>query len=256
MQASLKTIRDTAAELIADIDKNFAELTQNKEQTQAQETPENEPTAEPPQEEKAGTDEPAADTPKAEKAAPEEPAKSGAQTQQPEDNFPTPDPNAEPVVTILWSEHSRFHDGETMSLSEANVLIESIDRATVAEDGYYKTKFRIDFVMDGRPDYYTGRQDLGDGDGTLIEHIESYHAYYENNEEWNNYILRNEGKEALEADRAQRDMLLHEFVPYLKLHNNLSKMEQAAAKALEENNGMPYCFAYFCMSSSIKTLNG
>ena len=33
-------------------------------------------------------------------------------------------------------------------------------------------------------------------------------------------------------------MLLHEFVPYLKLHNNLSKMEQTAAKALEENSGM------------------
>ena len=33
-------------------------------------------------------------------------------------------------------------------------------------------------------------------------------------------------------------MLLHEFVPYLKLHNNLSKMEQTATKALEENSGM------------------
>ncbi len=31
---------------------------------------------------------------------------------------------------------------------------------------------------------------------------------------------------------------MHEFVPYLKLHNNLSKMEQIAAKALEENSGM------------------
>ena len=28
--------------------------------------------------------------------------------------------------------------------------------------------------MDGQPDYYVGRQDLGDGDGTLIDHIESY----------------------------------------------------------------------------------
>ena len=246
LKASLKTIRDTAAELIADIDKNFAELTQNKEQTQAQETPENEPTpeekteptAEPPQEEKAGTDEPAADTPKAEKAAPKEPAKSGAQTEQPEDNFPTPDLGAEPVVTILWSEHSRFHDGETMSFSEANALIESIDRATVAEDGYYKTKFRIDFVMDGQPDNYIGRQDLGDGDGTLIDHIESYHAYYENNADWDNFVLHSGGTEALEADKAQREMLLHEFVPYLKLHNNLSNMEQTAAKALEENSGM------------------
>ena len=238
LKASLKTIRDTAAGLIADIDKNFAELTKDKEQTQAQEAQAEEPTAEPPQEEKAGAEEPAADTPKEEKAAPKEPAKTEAQTEQPEDTFPTPEPNAEPIVTILWSEHSRFHDGETMSLSEANALIGSLDEATVSEDGYYKTKFRIDFVMDGQPDYYVGRQDLGDGDGTLIDHIESYHAYYENNADWDNHVLRHEGKEALEADKAQREMLLHEFVPYLKLHNNLSKMEQTAAKALEENSGM------------------
>ena len=118
-----------------------------------------------------------------------------------------------------------------MSLSEANALIGSLDEATVSEDGYYKTKFRIDFVMDGQPDNYIGRQDLGDGDGTLIEHIEGYHAYYENNADWDNYVLQGGGTEALEADKAQREMLLHEFVPYLKLHNNLSKMEQAATKA-------------------------
>ena len=257
LKASLETIRSTASELIKDIDKNFAELTKDKEQTQAQEaqaeepTPEEkqpeqdtpqeektEPTAEPPQEEKAGADSPAADTPKAEKAATEEPAKNEAQTEQPEDTFPTPDLGAEPIVTILWSEHSRFHDGETMSLSEANALIGNLDEATVSEDGYYKTKFRIDFVMDGQPDYYVGRQDLGDGDGTLIDHIESYHAYYENNEQWDNHVLKYGGTEALEADKAQREMLLHEFVPYLKLHDNLSKMEQTATKALEENGEM------------------
>ena len=238
LKASLETIRSTASELIKDIDKNFSELTKDKEQTQAQEAQAEEPTAEPPQEEKAGADKPAADTPKAEKAAPEEPAKTEAQTEQPEDTFPTPEPNAEPIVTILWSEHSRFHDGETMSLSEANALIGSLDEATVSEDGYYKTKFRIDFVIDGQPDYYVGRQDLGDGDGTLIDHIEKYHAYYENNADWDNFVLHSGGTEALEADKAQREMLLHEFVPYLKLHNNLSNMERIATEALQENGNM------------------
>ena len=243
LKASLETIRSTASELIKDIDKNFAELTKDKEQAQAQE---NEPTPEKkqpeqaaPQEEISATAEPAADTPPEEKTAPEEPAKEETQPEQSEeDTFPTPDPNGEPVVTIIWSEHSRFHDGETMSLSEANAAIGNLDAAVTKEDGYYKTKFRIDFVMDGQPDNYIGRQDLGDGDGTLIEHIEDYHAYYENNSEWENYILHNEGKEALEADKAQREMILHEFVPFLKLHDNLSKMENIAAKALEENGNM------------------
>ncbi|MCM1488383.1 MAG: YodL domain-containing protein, partial [Firmicutes bacterium] len=246
LKASLETIRSTASELIKDIDKNFAELTKDREQEQAQETPENEPTLEEkqpgqaaPQEEKADATEPTADTPQEEKATTKEPAKETMQPEQSEEeNFPTPDPNGEPVVTILWSEHSRFHDGETMSLSEANALIGSLDAAVSKEDGYYKTKFRIDFVMDGQPDNYIGRQDLGDGDGTLIEHIEDYHAYYENNSEWDNYILRNEGKEALEADKAQREMLLHEFVPYLKLHDSLSKMEHTATQALQGNEAM------------------
>lgn len=105
LKASLETIRSTASELIKDIDKNFAELTQDRAQAQAQETPENEPTPEerqPEQEEKtepakeqaqeerAGTDEPAADTPETGKAATEEPAKEDAQAEQPEDDFPTP----------------------------------------------------------------------------------------------------------------------------------------------------------------------
>ena len=243
LKASLETIRNTASELIKDIDKNFAELTKDKEQAQAQE---NEPTPEEKQPEQAAqqeeisaTAEPAADTPPEEKTAPEEPAKEAMQPEQSEeDNFPTPDPNGEPIVTIIWSEHSRFHDGETMSLSEANAAIGNLDAAVTKEDGYYKTKFRIDFVMDGQPDYYGGRQDLGDGDGTLIEHIEDYHAYYENNSKWENYILHNEGKEALEADKAQREMILREFVPFLKLHDNLSKMEHIATQALQENEAM------------------
>lgn len=241
LKASLETIRSTASELIKDIDKNFAELTKDREQAQEtpeEKQPEQETAGDAPQEEKADAAEPEAETPQEETAATGEPAKEGAQPEQPEDNFPPPDPNAEPTVTIIWSEHSRFHDGETMSLSEANALIENLDRATVSEDGYYKTKFRIDFVMDGQPDYYVGRQDLGDGDGTLIEHIENYHAYYENNEQWDNHLLQNGGTEALEADKTQREMLLHEFVPYLKLHNSLSKMEQTATKALEENGEM------------------
>ena len=44
--------------------------------------------------------------------------------------------------------------------------------------GYDKTKFRIDFAFQGQPDNYEGRQDFGDGDGSLIQYIQSYHEYY------------------------------------------------------------------------------
>ena len=148
------------------------------------------------------------------------------------------DPAAEPTVTVIWSENNKLRDGQTMPLSEADKLFASLDEANKDIPGYDKTAFRIDFVMNGKADSYEGRQDFGDGDGGLIAHIESYHAYYADNPDWDNYLLRNKGKEALDADKAQREMLLHEFVPYLKLHTNLSEMEQAAKTAMRRGEDL------------------
>ena len=151
---------------------------------------------------------------------------------------PTPDLAAEPTVTILWSESSQLREGETIPLSRANTLIAELDEANLARPGYDKTAFRIDYVMNGQPDHYEGRQDLGDGDGSLVEHIEQYHTYYLNDKEWENYLLRNEGREALEADKEHRAMLLNEFIPYLKLHCNLSEMERIAGEALQAGDNL------------------
>ena len=148
------------------------------------------------------------------------------------------DPAAEPTVTVVWSESNKLRDGQTMSLSEADKLFASLDEANKDIPVYDKTAFRIDFVMNGKVDSYEGRQDFGDGDGGLIAHIESYHAYYADNPDWDNYLLRNKGKEALDADKAQREMLLHEFVPYLKLHTNLSEMERAANAAMRRGEDL------------------
>ena len=155
-----------------------------------------------------------------------------------------PDLTAEPTVTILWSESSQLREGETIPLSRANTLIEALDEANLESPGYDKTEFRIDFVMNGKADQYEGRQDLGDGEGALIEHIEKYHAYYANDPYWNNFLLQHEGKEALEADKEHRAFLLNEFVPYLKLHCNLSEMERIAGEALQKDNLTPTETAY------------
>ena len=155
-----------------------------------------------------------------------------------------PDLTAEPTVTILWSESSQLREGETIPLSRANTLIEALDEANLESPGYDKTEFRIDFVMNGKADQYEGRQDLGDGEGALIEHIEKYHAYYANDPNWNNFLLEHEGEEALEADKEHRAFLLNEFVPYLKLHCNLSEMERIAGEALQKDNLTPTETAY------------
>ena len=151
---------------------------------------------------------------------------------------PTPDLAAEPTVTIEWSESPQLREGETIPLSRANTLIAGLDEANLASPGYDKVAFRIDYVMNGIADHYEGRQDFGDGDGSLVEHIEQHHTYYLNDKEWENYLLHNEGKEALEADKEHRAMLLNEFIPYLKLHCNLSEMERISTEALQAGESL------------------
>ena len=165
-----------------------------------------------------------------------------------------PDLSAEPTVTILWSESDKLQDGEIMPLSVANRVFEELDTAQHTDrekDGYTggwydKTAFRIDFTLNGQPDNYEGRQDFGDGDGSLIQHIQSYHEYYAKDENWKNFILHNKGPEAWEQDKAEREMVQTEFIPYLKQHCNLSAMERAATTALrEEQNISPEQAAYY-----------
>ena len=163
-------------------------------------------------------------------------------------------PAAEPVVTILWSESPHLKDGQQMPLHEAEAVFKELDSARRHEreqpgytgHWYDKTKFRIDFTMQGQPDNYEGRQDFGDGDGSLIQHIRGYHEYYAQDESWKNHVLHHEGPEAWEADKAQRDMLLHEFVPYMELHCNLAAMEQEARRPLRSVETLtPEQTAYF-----------
>ena len=163
-------------------------------------------------------------------------------------------PAAEPVVTILWSESPHLKDGQQMPLHEAEAVFNELDSARRHEreqpgytgHWYDKTKFRIDFTMQGQPDSYEGRQDFGDGDGSLIQHIRDYHEYYAQDESWKNHVLHHEGPEAWEADKAQRDMLLHEFIPYMELHCNLAAMEQEARRPLRSGETLtPEQTAYF-----------
>ena len=145
---------------------------------------------------------------------------------------PEHDPAVQPVVTVIWSENAALHNGQKMPLAEADALFKQLDAVPREPGQYEKTSFRIDFTFNGALDSYEGRQDFGDGDGGLIDHIQSYREFYAKDEQWKDYVLRNDGPEALEKDTAQRETALTEFVPYLRLHCNLTQMERAADDVL------------------------
>lgn len=187
---------------------------------------------------------------RAEQALSERNAAAGSEKDLP----PSLDPAVQPVVTIIWSESDKLQEGEQLPLARADALFKALDEEKRTErekpgytGGWYdKTKFRIDCTFDGDRDSYEGRQDFGDGDGSLIDHIEAYHEYYANDESWQNYVLHNQGAESWEQDKAEREMILSEFVPYMRLHCNLSEQERTAADVLENGENLtPEQTAYF-----------
>ena len=217
LKASLETIRATASELITEIDGHFAQLQQEREARQEQEAVTVDVTPE-----------------------------AAAPAQAEEEQAPALDPAAEPLVTVLWSESPQLKDGQQMPLHEADVLFARLDAAYPAEAGYDKTAFRIDCIFQGEPDSYEGRQDFGDKDGSLIEHIQSYHEFYAQDENWKKHVIATTGMEGWEQDKAHRDMLLGEFVPYMKLHCSLAQMEQTAQGRLQSGETLtPEETAYF-----------
>lgn len=94
--------------------------------------------------------------------------------------------DGEPMVTIGLSEHPDIPDEPvTMPFSQANEILGFLDmQHTTREDkeigsGWYKkTDFSIS--VDGET-VYSGRYDLGDGEGSLLNHIRDYADYLEKN---------------------------------------------------------------------------
>ena len=169
-----------------------------------------------------------------------------SQTPEPQAEEPALDPAAEPVVTILFSESPHLETGQQMPLHEADALFAKLD-AEHQGGGYYdKTDFRIDFTFQGEAHSYSGRQDFGDRDGSLIEHIRGYQEFYLHDEQWKNHVLKYRGPEALAEDQASRETFVSEIIPYLELHCNLSRLEQEAQTRLASGDTLtPEETAYY-----------
>ena len=168
-----------------------------------------------------------------------------SQTPEPQTEEPALDPAAEPVVTILFSESPHLETGQQMPLHEADALFAKLDAEH--QGGYYdKTDFRIDFTFQGEAHSYSGRQDFGDRDGSLIEHIRGYQEFYLHDEQWKNHVLKYRGPEALAEDQASREVFVSEIIPYMELHCSLSRLEQEAQTRLASGDTLtPEETAYY-----------
>ena len=268
LKASLETIRATAHELITTIDGHLAQLQQqrqaNQEQTveapaaQAAEQPNQDSVFSklPPEQQAAMTEEVRATL---QALIDADLNATGQVSQGTKDAIQTQgftlsddgklqeagagqlalDPAGEPVVTILFTESPHLENGQKLPLHEADALFAKLD-AEHRGNGYYdKTDFRIDYIFQGEAHSYSGRQDFGDREGSLLTHIRSYQEFYLHDENWKGHVLKYQGQEAWEADHASREAFLNGEIPYMEQHCNLSRMEQEAQRLLQSGEPLP-----------------
>lgn len=145
--------------------------------------------------------------------------------------------NQQPSVTINFSENGELEQGDVLPYGLAERTFERLDREARAERDdpdkgrYYKTDFTVTYMMEGQLYEYSGRQDFGDGDGPLSDHIRGHAEHYRNNPQYQAYLA---SKGIQKEENESYDFTLNHFVPYLKLHANLSEMERTAKSAVEE----------------------
>ena len=268
LKASLETIRATAHELITTIDGHLAQLQQQQQATQEQtvEAPAAQAAEQPnqdsvfsklpPEQQAAMTEEVRAtlqaliDADLNATGQVSQGTKDAIQTQgfalsddgklqEAGAGQPALDPAGEPVVTILFTESPHLENGQKIPLHEADALFAKLD-AEHRGNGYYdKTDFRIDYIFQGEAHSYSGRQDFGDREGSLLTHIRSYQEFYLHDENWKNHVLKYQGQEAWEADHASREAFLTGEIPYMEQHCNLSRMEQEAQRLLQSGEPLP-----------------
>ena len=150
----------------------------------------------------------------------------------------------EPFVEIKHSEHSGFKEGEVLLLSEANQKIQQFDQEVRSErvdpehGSYCKIFFEIHYQMGNVEQTYSGRQDLGDGDGSLIDHIELI-AETELKDLQIPEVAQTLGQEYVDGRMEHMKYAKESLVPYLKLHTNLSEMERTATNILNTLRDIP-----------------
>lgn len=151
--------------------------------------------------------------------------------------------NMEPFVYVEFSEDWGLEEGDALTLQEAVPLFGKLDReqCTARKNkenlGYNKTWFCILYLNEGQLCFYRGRQDFGDGDGDLFQHIEAQQEFYLG-EDGIDYLKSLPEKEAVEI----RDNCLYvknELLPTFKYFYNLTKIEKALVDEQRLNKTFP-----------------
>lgn len=126
----------------------------------------------------------------------------------------------EPIVTVGFSEHPELSEGMKFPISQADRLLAELDKKQRSDREYHKTDFTVEYSINGEKNTYEGRYDIGDGDGSLTEHIKSYAQYMLKDD-----IIKSFCSDEKELDENKRNYkyILNELIPLFEDFTEKSK---------------------------------
>ncbi|MEL7626526.1 MAG: JAB domain-containing protein [Anaerolineaceae bacterium] len=140
---------------------------------------------------------------------------------------------SEPLVTFSHSRHAEIPDGMSMPLSQASRLMERLDqrqaidrqRSDYAGPLTYSTDFRIEYIKEGIPEIYSGRQEIGAGEGTLSHHMQ---AQLESalSDRSRQKALKALGETEFSVDQNALQSVRDEVLPYFQQHQALTFVQE------------------------------
>ena len=140
---------------------------------------------------------------------------------------------SEPQVTFTRSELDDIPSGMSLPLSQANRLMERLDqrqaidrqRSDYAGPLTYSTDFRIEYIKEGIPAAYTGKQEIGAGEGSLSHHMQLTVQEALSDRIWRNY-LNEMGETQLQADPNALEDVSNRLLPYFNQHQALTFLKE------------------------------
>lgn len=144
---------------------------------------------------------------------------------------------SEPIVTILWSEHPELTKDDEIPLSVANELFRELDLKQNTERNnpdlnvgwYKKTAFSIKSIINGEEHIYEGRQDLGDGEGSLLNHIKNHCINLSEDTGFHSHY-KNLGDEKYQEFLDENTFVLNTLIPYYESHIEITNIKAEAEK--------------------------
>ena len=133
----------------------------------------------------------------------------------------------EPIVTVGFSEHPELSEGMKFPISQADRLLAELDKKQRSDRELYensgwhhKTDFTVEYSINGEKNTFEGRYNIGDGDGSLTEHIKSYAQYMLKDD-----IIKSFSSDEKELDENKRNYkyILNELIPLFEDFTEKSK---------------------------------